>query len=120
MISVSIAEEFVTKQGEDGPYEVSIFFLTATTPKDQVFAHQQTYQAHEKEKAERRLRYLERHVQENLEWTPETSKNWRFWRNIYGGKSWSQSDEGYLQRLDVEAEDGAGSYQPNHPGFIGY
>lgn len=118
MFQISVTPVYGQEIGEDGPYTVVRYRAEASTACGRIYHHFKLYV--DADAAWQLADKISRHVESNRDWQPE-APHWFFDRFTYGSKAYqaNQGDcEHYAQRLDVEAEYGAGSYGHRHPGYL--
>lgn len=114
--SVYVGPQYVQEIGEDGPYTAEKYGLVAEVG-DHRYHHFKIFDSFDAA-----TNFLEKTVLPAIKskpgWNPSQSEYWSYWGAIYGTDSWGSEGEHACQKLDVEAEYGPGSYQPNHPGYL--
>jgi hypothetical protein len=115
MYTIQLGKAYGQEIGEDGPYTAERIVVEAVSPSGEVYWHFKTFT--KLRQAQTLCDKVAAHVWLNPSWEP--NENWTFNRCIYGSISYCMNGgEHDLQRADVEAEYGPGSYQPSHSGFL--
>ncbi len=116
---IGLFPDFYQAMGEDGPYTARAYRVEAVTPEGEVYLHFESFNS--EEEAASLVDRIERHIETHPKWSPFDNENWFFHRRVYGGQAFQANrtdEEHQMQKLDVEAESGPGSYQPRHPGYL--
>lgn len=113
---INSGEDYIQLTGEEGPYTARVYRVDCVDELGNRWFHFKTFSDWE-EAAELEQR-IEDHIKHNADWTP--GEHWHASHVVYGSIAYqTQGGESDLARVDVEAEYGAGSYTPSHPGYIG-
>jgi len=114
--TITLAENYVQEIGEDGPFTSQRFNVEAVYPDGRRFHHFKAYRSIDDAAA--LAGRIERAVF-NGECNPADSEYWNRGFDVYGSEAYQRNGgEHELQKADVEAEYGPGTYQPGGPGYL--
>jgi hypothetical protein len=110
----SVLPNYYEALGEDGPFTALNYFVECRDLAGHTWVHFKAFDSFEAA-GELADRIEDRRP---ADWTPEND-HWTRGRLVYGSQAYqAEGGEHDLARVDVEAEFGPGSYQPDHPGFL--
>ena len=111
----SVLPNYYEAPGEDGPFTAVNYFVECRELSGRTWVHFKSFDSAEAagELADR----IEDHRPAG--WTPD-NEHWAPGRLVYGSQAFqAHGGEHLMQRADVEAEFGPGSYRPGQPGYLG-
>ena len=114
-IHICVCPNYYEAMDEDGPYTAKNFGVTATNGRGNRWHHYEVFTT--EDAAHDFVRKIDDHLWLGGELNME---HWYRGYAVYGSDAYcEEGGDSALAKVDVEAEDGPGSYTPDHPGSIG-
>jgi len=114
-MEIYVSPDYVQELGEDGPFTATKFHVEAVYYDGRRYHHFKLFdRLEDAERLKERIEFAGKLIK------PESSDYWIRGFDVYGSTAFEANNgEGQLAKADVEAEYGPGTYQTNHPGYIG-